>query len=621
MPRILIFLFIALFVLAACESEDQSPSAAPASSGASPAASADASAPPEESAEPSEAAPTGPTMTDESLGTEIVAGGLTEPTAMAFIGQDDFLVTEKSTGEVHRVTGGEVSEPIIDLAVNFFDERGLLGIAVHPEFDSNGYVYLYWTSSGEGEGDGGLLGPDTDEEFAVPELGNRVDRFAWDGEALTWDMNIVEMRSNTLETDTSGRIRGNHDAGPIVFGQDGTLFIVNGDQNLRGELQNIDGQGGLDAANWTGVVLRVNDDGSIPDDNPFVEAASEMDGPSAENLARIWAYGVRNSFGLAIHPETGDLWQTENGDDSWDEVNIFPGGSNSGWWQLMGPSERFDEYRQMEVDSEDGTDVESHPPDQLAETAEEAQERLVEYPGSTFVEPVFAWKYPPAVTSIGFVTDDALGESSVNTAWMGTVLTDSLYRYPLADDGSGFDFGDDEGLSDLVDDNSAKGDLGESADYVVGTGFGIVTHIVPGPDGLLYVTSLSAGEVYRIGPADQVGGSGGEAPDESVAPSGEAAGETVEITVGTDTGSANEFVPTEVSVPIGATVVLTFTNESDGVPHNLTFGDPIDAATATTVPPGESETIEPTPPEAGDYAFVCTLHPGMEGVLVVEEAG
>ena len=618
----LVVLFLALFVLVACESDEQSPSAAPASDGASPASSAEVSAPPEESAEPSEAAAAGPTMTDESLGTEVVAGGLTEPTAMAFIGEDDFLVTEKSTGEVHRVTGGEVSEPVIDLAVNFFDERGLLGIAVHPEFESNGYVYLYWTSSGEGEGDGGLLGPDTDEEFAVPELGNRVDRFTWDGEALTWDMNIVEMRSNTLETDTSGRIRGNHDAGPIVFGQDGTLFIVNGDQNLRGELQNIEGEGGLDQANWTGVVLRVNDDGSIPDDNPFVEAASEMDGPSAENLARIWAYGVRNSFGLAIHPETGDLWQTENGDDSWDEVNIFPAGANSGWWQIMGPIERFDEYRQMEVESEDGTDVESHPPDQLAETAEEARERLVAYPGSTFVDPVFAWKYPPAVTSIGFVTDDALGESSTNTAWMGTVLTDSLYRYPLAEDGSGFDFGDDEGLSDLVDDNAAKGDLGESAEYVVGTGFGIVTHIVPGPDGLLYLTSLSAGEVYRIGPAEQVGGGGGgEAPAESAAPSGEAAGETVEITVGTDTGAANEFVPTEVTVPAGATVVLTFVNESDSVPHNLTFGDPIDAATATTVPPGESETIEFTAPEAGEYTFVCTLHPGMEGVLVVEDAG
>lgn len=615
MPRLVapLFVLVLVLVLVACGAEsDASVSGAPAATGS---ATETGGADPTES--PAESA--GPAMTDEALGVEVAASALTEPTAIGFIGPDEYFVTEKSTGEVHRVQGGEIGEPVLDLAVNFFDERGLLGLAVHPQFADNGYVYLYWTASGEGEGEEGMLGPDTDDEFTLPDLGNRVDRFAWDGEQLTWDMNIVRMRSNTLDADTSGRIRGNHDAGPLVFGQDGTLFIVNGDQNLRGELQNIEGQGGLDAANWTGVVLRVNDDGAIPDDNPFVGAAAGMDGEAAENLARIWAYGVRNSFGLAIHPETGELWETENGDDSWDEVNIFPAGANSGWWQLMGPSPRFDEYRQIETESEDGTDNPDVPPDQLAANADEALSRLVEYEGSTFVEPVFAWRYPPAVTSIGFVTDDALGESSTNTAWLGTVLTDTLLRYPLADDGSGFDFGDDVGLSDLVDDNAQKGDVGESADYVVGTGFGTVTHIVRSPDGLLYVASISNGEVYRIGPADQIGGGGAAAPSATAAASGEEPGEVVEITVGTDTGAENLFDPTEVSVPSGATVRLTFVNEST-VPHNLTFGDPIDAATAQIVQPGEEETIEFVAPEAGEYTYVCTLHPGMEGTLVVEDA-
>lgn len=608
-----------ILVLVACEA-DESPSisAAPSQGAASAEASADASGEPGPSAAASEAPASGPRMTDETLGVEVVAGGFTEPTGIGFIGPDQFFVIEKSTGEVHLVDGGEVSQPVLDLAVNFFDERGLLGIAVHPEFESNGFVYLYWTASSEAEGEGSLLGEDTDEEFAVPELGNRVDRFVWDGEALTWDRNIVEMLSNTLDTDTSGRIRGNHDGGQMVFGQDNTLFFVNGDQNLRGELQNIEGSGGLDSSSWAGVVMRVNDDGSIPEDNPFVDAASEMDGPSAENLARTWAYGVRNSFGLAIHPETGDLWQTENGDDSWDEVNIFPGGANSGWWQVMGPVERFDQYREIETASEDGTDNPDVPPDQLAESGDAALERLVEYPGSSYVDPAFSWVYPPAVTSIAFVTDDSFGESSMNTAWLGTVLTDSIFRYPLAEDGSGFDFGDDEGLADLIDDNVAKGDLGESADYVVGEGFGVVTHIVAAPDGLVYVSSITAGTVYRIGPAGEVGG--GERPAASAAPSGEASGEVVEITVGTDTGSANEFVPGEITVPAGATVRLTFVNESETVPHNLTSGDPINAATATTVAPGEEETIEFTAPEPGEYTFVCTLHPGMEGTLVVEDA-
>ena len=615
MRRYFAVLAVLILLLAACESDETDPTGTTLES-PSPAASASASDP---EATSSQAAAEGPRMTDESLGVEVAVGGLTEPTAMAFIGEDEFFVTEKSTGEVHRATEGDLGEPVLDLAVNFFDERGLLGIAVHPEFSTNAFVYLYWTASGEGEGEGGLLGPDTDEEFAVPELGNRVDRFVWDGEALTWDRNIVEMRSNTLDSDTSGRIRGNHDAGPLVFGPDGTLFIVNGDQNLRGELQNIEGQGGLDPANWAGVVVRVNDDGSIPDDNPFVDAAADLDGPAAEKLARTWAYGIRNSFGLAVHPTTGELWQTENGDDSWDEVNVLPAGANSGWWQIMGPSARFDEYREIEVASEDGTDVPDYPPDELAESADAARERLVEYAGSTFVEPVFAWRYPPAVTSIGFVTDGALGESSENTAWLGTVLTDTLLRYPLNEDGSGFDFGDDDGLADGVDDNASKGDLGESADYVAGTGFGIVTHIVTAPDGLLYVVSLSRSEVYRIGPAGQVGG-GQVGASAAASASAGTGGDVVEITIGTDTGSANEFDPTEVSVPAGANVRLVFENRSETVPHNLTFGDPINAATATTVQPGESEMIEFTAPtEPGEYTFVCTLHPGMEGVLIVDE--
>ena len=611
MPRILPLFVVMLLTLVACESDTAtSPDATVA--GSQPPSEPAASQSAEESADP---AASGPTMSDETLGVEVASSGFEQPTGMAFIGEDEYFVIEKSTGEVHRVAGGEPGEPVLDLAVNFFDERGLLGIAVHPDFADNGYVYLFWTWTGEGEGDQSLLGADSEDEFAVPELGNRVDRFVWDGEQLTWDLNIVEMRSNTLETDTSDRIRGNHDGGQMVFGLDNTLYFVIGDQNLRGELQNIEGQGGLDSANWTGVVVRVNDDGSIPDDNPFVDAASAMDGPAAENLARTWAYGVRNSFGLAIHPETGALWETENGDDSWDEINIFPGGSNSGWWQVMGPSARFDEFRQLEVDSEDGTDVAAYPPDQLAESADEALSRLVEYEGSQFVEPVFAWKYPPAVTSIALVTDTALGDSSANTAWVGTVLTDSIYRYPLAADGSGFALGDDEGLSDGVDDNAQKGDLGESEPYAVGTGFGIVTHIVTAPNGMVYVTSLDSGNVYRIGPADQVGAG----PTASAAPSGGAAeGDVVEITVGTDDGNELLFVPDEISVPTGTTVRLTFMNEST-VPHNLTFGAPINAATATIVDPGAEETIEFTAPEAGEYTFKCTLHPGMEGTLTVEE--
>lgn len=595
-----------IFVLAACSSAATAPSASEAQPSASLAPSAG------ESAAPS----AGPVMVDESLGVEVAVAGLTEPTNLAFLGADDFLVTEKSTGHVIRVQSGEATEPVLDLAVNFFDERGLLGIALHPDFDSNGYVYLYWTASGEGSGDDGMFGEDTDEEFALPDLGNRVDRFVWDGKALTWDMNIAQLRSNTLDTDTLDRLRGNHDAGPIVFGQDGKLFIIIGDQNQRTQLQNLPDAEAPNDINFTGVILRLNDDGSIPDDNPFFAAGAEMGGEVGENVQSIWAYGIRNSFGMAIHPGTGDLWETENGDDSWDEVNVFPAGSNSGWIQLMGPPERFDEYRQIESESEDGLDNPTWwPGDNLAQDVDGAMAAMIELDGSAYVPPVFAWKHPVAVTSIGFVDDDALGESSANTAWLGSVLNDSLYRYPLTADASGFDFADDAGLSDLVDDNAEKGDIGESADYVVGTGFGVVTHILQAPDGLLYVSSISAGAVYRIGPADQVGDG-----ETAASPSAAADGEVTEISVATDTGGALTFDPGEITLPAGATVRLTFTNKAT-VPHNLTFEDPIGAATDTVIDPGDSQTIEFTAPEPGEYTFVCTLHPGMEGTLLVEAAG
>jgi hypothetical protein len=388
---------------------------------------------------------------------------------------------------------------VLDLAVNFFDERGLLGIELHPDFAENGYVYLYWTARDDAAPPDSLLGEDTDEPTEVPELGNRVDRFTWDGTSLTWDQEIVKMRSNTLDTDTSGNIRGNHDAGPLEFGPDGMLYVQNGDQNLRGQLQNIAEGAAPDDANLAGVILRLNDDGTVPEDNPFFAQGESMGDEAGANIQMLWAYGIRNSFGLRFHPTTGELWQTENGDDSWDEINRFPAGSNSGWIQLMGPPERFDEYRQLEVDSPDGLDNPDFPPDQLAATAEEAQQRLFALDGSTYAAPVFSYRYPPALTALEFVGDE-LGASSSNSVFLGTVLTDSLLRYPLADDGSGLSL--DGGLADNVDDNSGKGDIGESADYVVGTGFGVVTDLVMGPDGMLYVVSMTDAAVYAIGPAD-----------------------------------------------------------------------------------------------------------------------
>jgi glucose/arabinose dehydrogenase/plastocyanin len=616
-PRILSLLAALALIATACNSSSSSPSVAP---GGSTAPSGSAS--PGASASPDSAA----TMTDTSLAVSTFAEGLDQPTAMAFIGDDDALVTEKATGRVMRIQGGQLGEPVIDLGVNNFDERGLLGITLHPDVASNGFVYLFWTQRQTGESAGAsasedpqqLLGDDSDQATEVPDLGNRVDRFTWDGTALTWDRNIVKLPSNTLDADTSGRVRGNHDAGPIAFGPDGKLYITMGDQNLRGQLQNLQDGPAPDDTHFAGVILRLNDDGSIPDDNPFFAQGGQMGGAAGTNIQKIYAYGIRNTFGMTFDPSSGALWQTENGDDAADEVNVFPAGANSGWIQLMGSPDRFDEWKQLETDSPDGFDNPEFGPDKLAADAAEAQSRMFSLDGSAFVPPVLTYKYPPALTAVAIVRDDGLGSSSKDTAWFGTVLTDALLRYPIAGDGSGLAL---EGpLADKVDDNAAKGDLGESKDNVAGTGFGVVTDIRQGPDGLLYVVSLSDGTVYRIGPNE---GGPSASPSASASPSGGAspsasgsAGDGQQLTIGTTTNGELLFDPTTASVPTGSHVVLTFENR-DIVPHNLTFGPPINAKTSTVVQPGASEDLSFTAPAPGTYEFVCTLHPGMEGTLEV----
>ena len=115
------------------------------------------------------------------------------PTTMAFLGDDDILVLEKETGRVRRVMNGAITSTVLDLAVNFGSERGLLGIALHPEFPTNPGVYLFWTES--------TTGSDTSVLSATPLLGNRVDRFTWDGATLTLDRNIIMLRAIQQDAD------------------------------------------------------------------------------------------------------------------------------------------------------------------------------------------------------------------------------------------------------------------------------------------------------------------------------------------------------------------------------------------------------------------------------------
>jgi aldose sugar dehydrogenase len=225
-----------------------------------------------------------PTLVDPNLAVSTVVSGLVQPIAMAFIGPDDFLVTEKATGQVKRVTNGAVAGVVLDLAVNSNSERGLLGIALHPRFPRTPYVYLYNTES--------TTGADTNVVSEVPLLGNRVDRFVWNGSTLVFDRNIIRLRAfqndRNRQTDPTFQVlRGNHNGGILRFGPDHKLYIVIGDNGRRGWMQNNtegpvpdDDFGGPepDNAHLTGVVLRLNDDGSTPKDNPFYRLGRQRKG-------------------------------------------------------------------------------------------------------------------------------------------------------------------------------------------------------------------------------------------------------------------------------------------------------------------------------------------------------
>ena len=465
----------------------------------------------------------GQSLMDPSLSVSTVVSGLSQPIAMAFLGPGDILVTEKATGHVKRVTNGVVTGVVLDLAVNSNSERGLLGIALHPRFPSTPYVYLYNTES--------TTGADTNVVANVPVLGNRVDRFVWDGSTLTFDRNIIKLRAfqndrNNVANPTLPVLRGNHNGGVLRFGPDGKLYVVIGDNGRRGWTQNNlagptpdDDFGGPapDNAHLTGVILRLNDDGSTPRDNPFHQSGEQLGRriggalgtEVGDNLQRIFAYGVRNSFGMTFDPKKGDLWTTENGGRAFDEINRVERGFNGGWIQFMGPLSRVEEFKALEIAAGFGTNGPAglqqmrFLPTSIADSPADARDRLFHVPASHPRDPRFSWKYVVPPAGLGFVDGNGLGEQYdgdliVGSAVARTTNPGHLYRFRLNGGRNQFKF-DDERLEDKVADNLFLDDFTtEGEEILFGTNFGIVTDIQTGPDGGLYLVGPSSGAIRKI---------------------------------------------------------------------------------------------------------------------------
>lgn len=220
-----------------------------------------------------------------------VASNLATPWGIAFLPDGDLLVTERP-GTLKRIAEDNKTYPISGVIET--SEGGLLGIALHPDFEDNNLLYLYSTYRNGGA------------------LRNRVERYTYREDTLAIDKVVIENIPGS----------NNHDGGAIAFGpDDGKLYITTGDA--------ADAQSAQDTGVLSGKILRLDDDGSVPDDNPFSNP--------------VYSYGHRNPQGLAWD-DNGRLWSTEHGPSGSvsgrDELNLIEKGANYGWPAITGDETR-----------------------------------------------------------------------------------------------------------------------------------------------------------------------------------------------------------------------------------------------------------------------------------------
>jgi glucose/arabinose dehydrogenase len=378
------------------------------------------------------------------LTVQTVATGLSSPTGMVFLTPNDILVIQKNDGRVRRVLSGVLqATAVLDVPVNAENERGLLGIALDPDFPHNQYVYLHYT---EAAVDG-----------ATP-IANRTYRYTWNGSALVAPQLVLDLPAGV----------NYHNGGVIQFGPDDKLYLINGDLEHNGKLQN--NPTGSAPDNTSGI-FRVDRSGAGVVDNPFYDTSNLQN-----VLNRYYAYGIRNSFGLTFDPVTHGLWDTENGPDRMDEINRVTAGWNSGWRPLMGPDSRSA----------------SSPSD------------LWYAPGATYSDPEFSWLTTIAPTSLAFVASRRLGCAHELRLLVGNANCGTLQEFDLDASRANLAF-TSQALQDKVADNAADRCGGEQAELAFGTNFGLITDIENGSDGFVYVLSMTNGAIYRIRPGTVAG--------------------------------------------------------------------------------------------------------------------
>lgn len=377
----------------------------------------------------------GQSVVDPALRVQTYVAGLNQPTGAVFLNNSgDALITQKNDGRVLLLRNKRIVSTVLDLPVANGSERGLLGIALSPDFANDQRVFLYHTAA---SADGGT------------PISNKVSRYIWNGSSLVFERKIIDLPVQPGP---------NHSGGKIAFDSKGKLLAVIGDLNVNQRTTNFENSTELTR---TAAIIRVERNGHAIRTNPF------SDGGTRTANDDILAYGIRNSFGLAVDSVTGWIWDTENGPDRFDEINRVMGGFNSGWEDIMGPRSRNG--------GSAGT---------LVSLGAKA----------AYADPQFSWASPVAPTDLHFLNSSRLGSKYRNDLFLGDVKTGALFHFDLTADRKSLVLTGD--LADGVADNT-NGLLDEQDSIIFGRNFGVVTDLLNGP-GALFVLSLSEGKLFRI---------------------------------------------------------------------------------------------------------------------------
>ena len=523
---------------------------------------------------------------DTRIKIEPIYDGLKSPTAIAFLGPDDMLVLQRQNNSIMRIVNGQMlDEPVLDLGNNVKLMGGscLCDIAILRNDNGTTYAFLYYFLA------------DVTEDDGTKKVINRLYRYDVTNGKFTNPKLIFEIPSfHDAE----------HNGGKVIVGPDNNIYLTMGEirERTRTKAQNIN-------------------NGSMPDGSSgilrFTPNGDPVDGGllgDTHPLDKYYAYGIRNSFGIDYDPITGNIWMTDNGGRCCDELNIVKPGFNGGWAKIMGLSSSEEVFNLTNLEFFNGT--------------------------GKYYDPIFDWREPIGVTDLVFVPSDKLGKEYEGNLFVGDIKNGYLYRFLLNQSRTGLLL--NGSLSDGVANNNIEtSQTAFGRINVIPRTNGGITDLEIGPDGLVYIVSLSNGKIMRLEPiganvtlplietnVTDTAPVGINSTDTNITDTGNATGTTtgatdttgtptdVSIVPGSSTLTDTAYQPNPVQVSVGDTV--TWTND-DTQPHTVTSGQngqPDGKFDSDIMDP--QQTFEHTFTEGpGEYPYYCIMHPNMVGTVSV----